>query len=114
MTQSPGEWSTFLIILAVGFAVTEPWRWAGSLLGRRIDPESEAFRWVRAVSIALIAALLSRMVVFPSGALAQVAAPVRIGAFLVCTALYFLGGRSLTAAIVGGVVTLIAGHWLIG
>ena len=62
MTQSPGEWSTFLIILAVGFAVTEPWRWAGSLLGRRIDPESEAFRWVRAVSIALIAALLSRMV----------------------------------------------------
>lgn len=114
MTQSPGDWTTFLIILAVGFAVTEPWRWAGSLLGRRIDPDSEAFRWVRAVSIALIAALLSRMVVFPSGALAAVAAPVRVGAFLICAGLYFAAGRSLTAAILGGVGTLMIGHWLVG
>lgn len=78
------------IIVVAGVAMTEPWRWAGALLARDLDIESEVFRWVKAVSTALVAGLIARMIVFPSGALASVVAPARYGAFLGGVALFLL------------------------
>ena len=85
----------FLMLLAIGVLVHEPWRWAGYLLGRRLDPEDEIFKWVKAVSTALVAALAARLLLFPSGALAGIPLWLRLAAFALGLAVFY--GTRMTA-----------------
>ena len=64
-----------------GFLATEVWRWLGLLVGSRLDVAGEVFQWVRAVATALVAGMVTRMLLFPAGALADVALTVRLTAF---------------------------------
>ena len=89
--------------------MSEPWRWAGALVGRNINPESEVFAWVRAVSAAIVAGLVMRMLVFPSGALTDVSLALRGVALFAGLAGYFLTGRRLGLGIASGLVVLLAG-----
>ena len=102
--------SGYLILLIAGFLANEVWRWAGVLVGSRLDLDGQPFLWVRAVALALVAGLVSRMVLFPAGALANVAVVVRLGAFAGAIALYYLTRRNLAAGVVGGGLLLIAGE----
>ena len=88
-----GEWGGYLAFFLAGFVVSEPWRWAGAILGRTIDPGSEIFAWVRAVSTAIIAALCARLIIFPSGALADVGLTLRLVALAAGVGVYLLSGR---------------------
>lgn len=112
----PGSWGElggYLPFFLAGFLVSEPWRWAGALVGRRIDPESQVFAWVRAVSAAIVAGLVTRMLVFPSGALADVPLGLRTGALAVGIAVYVLLGRRLGLGIAAGVAALLAGRLIL-
>lgn len=102
----------YLVLLLVAVLAHEPWRWLGFLVGARLDPEGEFFQWVKAVSTALVAGLVGRLLFFPSGALASVPSAVRITAFSVAVAIYVFSGRSLWWAIVAGSTTLVAGTLL--
>lgn len=116
MSNLPGAWGElggYLPFFLAGFLVSEPWRWAGALLGRNIDPDSEVFAWVRAVSAAIVAGLVARMLVFPSGALADVALWLRGGALAAGIAAYFLLGRRLGLGIGAGIAVLLAGQLLV-
>lgn len=104
----------FAVLLAMAILVHEPWRWAGWAIGRSLDPEGEVFRWVRAVSTALVCALCARLVVFPAGALESVPALVRIGALCLGLAAYFVSGRVLLAGILTGTGTIVLGKVLLG
>ncbi|MBI1384423.1 MAG: AzlD domain-containing protein [Rhizobiales bacterium] len=104
----PAGAAGYAVILIAGVLMTEPWRWAGALLARDIDVDSEIFRWVKAVSTALVAGLVARMVVFPSGALAEVALASRVGAFLVSVGV-FLGLAGRLAYGVRIIVSVLAG-----
>ena len=113
MSELSGVWggnSGYLAFFLAGFVASEPWRWAGALIGRQIDPASGVFVWVKAVATAIVAGLVSRMMVFPTGALADVDWPVRAAAFGIGTAADFLARGSLGAGILAGSAVLIAGR----
>jgi hypothetical protein len=97
----------YLTLLAAGVLANECWRWLGVAVGSRLDLDGRPFLWVRGVALALVAGLVSRMILFPAGALANVPLSVRIGAFAGGIALYFLGRRNLAVGVVGGSVLLM-------
>lgn len=107
-----GQWGGYLPFFLAGFLVSEPWRWAGAIVGRSIDPDSELFSWVRAVSTAIVAGLVSRMLVFPTGELALVGLGLRITAVLIGIVAYYLAGRRLGLGIAVGMALLLAGQAL--
>ncbi len=109
-----GTWGGYLPFFVAGFLACEPWRWAGVLLGRGLDPQSEVFIWARAVSSAIVAGLVSRIVVFPTGALAAMSVPTRYGAAAVGIAAFFAFRKSLGAGVVAGTLALLGGYFTIG
>ncbi|WP_072385663.1 AzlD domain-containing protein [Hyphomicrobium sp. CS1BSMeth3] len=117
MSNLPGVWGTwggYLPFFVAGFLASEPWRWAGALIGRDLDPNSEVFIWVRAVSSAIVAGLVARLVVFPTGAMAAMSAPTRYGAAAVGIAAFFAFRKNLGAGVLAGTLALLAGHFIIG
>lgn len=103
----------YLTLLLAGFFANECWRWLGVAVGGRLDLNGQAFLWVRAVALALVAGLVSRMILFPAGALANVPLAIRVGAFAGGIALYFLARRNLAAGVVGGAALLMAAQMLV-
>lgn len=103
----------YLTLFLAGSLATEIWRWLGLALGSRLDAAGPLFQWVRAVATALVAGLVTRMVLFPAGALMQVPLAARLGAFAGGVALYFLLRRNLAAG-VGGAAALLMAAQLVG
>lgn len=100
-------WS-LLVILAIAALAHEPWRWAGLAIGARLDPDGEVFHWVRAVSNALVAALCTRLIAFPAGALEAVPWGVRAASLVIGIAAFFLIRRHLGIGILAGCAALVA------
>ncbi|HEX6001568.1 MAG TPA: AzlD domain-containing protein [Hyphomicrobiaceae bacterium] len=98
----------YLTLLLAGILANETWRWLGLAVGSRLDVSGAPFQWVRAVATALVSGLVARMLLFPTGALAEVPVPVRLGAFLGGIALYFLLRRNVAAGVGGAAVLLMA------
>jgi len=103
----------YLTLFLAGFLATEIWRWLGLALGRRLDVAGQPFAWVRCVATALVAGLVSRMILFPAGALANVPLAVRLGAFAGGIGLYFALRRNLAAGVGGGAGLLMAAQMLV-
>jgi hypothetical protein len=103
----------YLTLFLAGTLATGVWRWLGAIVGSRIDVGGEAFQWVRAVATALVAGMVTRMVVFPAGTLAHTALSVRIAAFLGGIALYFVLRRNLAAGVLGGAALLVIAQLLL-
>jgi hypothetical protein len=97
----------YLTLILAGFLANEVWRWLGVVAGSRLDLGGQAFRWARAVALALVAGLTSRMVLFPAGALANVPLAIRVGAFAGGIALYLIFRRNLAAGVGGGAALLM-------
>jgi len=96
----------YLALAAVAALAHEPWRWLGLYLGRSIDADSEMFRWVRAVATALVAALVTRLILFPAGALEGVALWLRLAAFAAGVGIFYATGRHAAAGIFGSAAVL--------
>lgn len=79
----------YAMMVVFAALVHEPWRWAGYAVGRKLDPNDEIFRWVKAVSTALVAALAMRLLLFPAGALASVPLWLRVLAFVAGLAVFY-------------------------
>lgn len=105
---------SFLVMTAIALLVHEPWRWAGYMLGRRLNPEDEIFKWVKSVSTALVAALAARLLLFPSGALAGIPMWLRIAAFLLGIAVFYLTGRAAWIGVCAGAALIAAGKLMLG
>jgi hypothetical protein len=103
----------YLTLLLAGFLANECWRWLGVAVGGRLDLDGRLFMWVRAVALALVAGLVSRMILFPAGALANVPMAIRLGAFAGGIALYLLARRNLAAGVVGGAAILMVAQMLL-
>lgn len=108
--MTPGE--TALYILVAGVAATAIWRVAGVFLSSGVSEDGALIAWVKAVSTALVAGLIARIVIFPPGALADVSTPLRLGAFALAVAVYFLARRHMGLGILAGTAALISGHLL--
>lgn len=97
-------WWPFVFILVAGWLATDVWRWLGVLIGNRLDETSQALVLVRAIATALVAAVIARLIVFPSGALAETALALR----LIAAALGFLAFQMAGQRIVVGVGVALA------
>lgn len=95
-----------IVLLLISLLAHEPFRWLGFYLGRGIDAGSEVFIWVRAVSTALVAGLVSRLVIFPAGTLDDVAMTWRISAVAIGLGIYALT-KHLGAGVFGAAAALL-------
>ncbi len=68
---SGGLWP-YLVVILFGFLPSEIWRWAAVFLVRGLSEDAEILVWVRAVATALLAGVVAKLLLSPSGALAVV------------------------------------------
>lgn len=102
MPDLPGGVLFGWAMLGLAVAATFGWRFLGVVLAGRIDPESPLFDWVSAVAYAMVAGLMMRIVVFPSGAIAATPVADRVLAAAVALAVWYWRGRSLAPGLAAG------------
>jgi len=105
------EHHPYLVLILVGFLPNEVWRIFGIVMGRGLHENSEVIIWVRAVAVAVLAAVIAKLVLVPPGALASVPMSVRLAA-IACGFLAFLVvRRSVFAGLVAGESALMIGGY---
>jgi branched-subunit amino acid transport protein len=97
----------WLLVIAAGLG-TYLWRGLGVLLSGRIKVNSELFNWVACVAYAMVAGLISRIVIVPGGMLAQTALAERLIACGLAVAAYYLSRRNLLVGVGAGVAAIMA------
>ncbi len=108
------ELGPYLALILVGFLPNEVWRVIGIVVARRLDEESELLVWVRAVATAVLAGVISQLVLTPPGALADVALGARLGAALAGFIAFLLVRRSIFVGVLVGEIALVIGALLTG
>ncbi|MBS0338185.1 MAG: AzlD domain-containing protein [Proteobacteria bacterium] len=98
-----------LLAIACGLG-TYVWRGLGVAVSARVRPESELFAWIGCVAFAMLAGLISRVVLIPSGALEHTALWQRLAATGFALAAYFLFTKKNLFA---GVIASAAAMYLI-
>ena len=97
------------ILLAACGAATYLWRGPGVLLAAGIDPRRPAFTWVACVAYAIIAGVVSRMLVMPTGELAELTWGERtLGSGTALAVYFWLTRRNLFAGTLAGALALWA------
>ncbi|MDZ4735578.1 MAG: AzlD domain-containing protein [Rhodospirillaceae bacterium] len=94
-------------VIGIAAIVTYGWRFAGVLLGGRIDTNSRLFRWSAAVAYALLAALIARMILMPEGPLAATDLTHRLAAAAAAAFVFFLTRRNLLLGCAAGMAVLV-------
>ncbi len=107
-------WWPYLFIAIAGWLATDIWRWLGVLAGKRLREDSEALNWVRAVATSLVAAVVAKLILYPTGTLEQSPVWLRVGAIAVAAGVFFATGRKPIWAILTAMASLAAGLYLLG
>jgi branched-subunit amino acid transport protein len=98
-----------LALLVIASAIgTYAWRGLGVLLSGRIQVNSELFNWVACVAYAMVAGLISRILLIPSGMLVQTLLVERLGACVLALIAYYLSRRNLLVGVGVGVAAIMA------
>ncbi|NHT78700.1 branched-subunit amino acid transport protein AzlD [Rhizobium sp. PP-WC-2G-219] len=113
MNWQPDAWGYVFIAIA-GFLATDIWRWLGVVAGRRLREDSEVLNWVRAVATALVAGVVSKLIVFPTGVLESSPLWLRVGSIAVGALAFFLGRQVPAIGIAAAIAFLGAGLYLLG
>ncbi|MCD6042966.1 MAG: hypothetical protein K0R40_2569 [Burkholderiales bacterium] len=97
------------LLLACG-AATYLWRGPGVLISAGINPRSDLFTWISCVAYAIIAGVVSRMLLMPTGALAETTLLERaLGSAAGAVAYFQLTRRNLLVGVSAGAIAL----WLL-
>jgi len=107
---SEGPW-WILILMVVGALATYFWRALGVALSGRINTDSRLFEWVACVAYAMLAGLISRMILLPNGPLAETATTDRILGAVIALAIFFLARRSVGLGVAAGAGALVLITW---
>ena len=83
-----------LAILVTSFA-TYISRFFGVLTSEKINEKSKIYRWFNCLAYSTLAALISRILIFPSGALAETSFLIRIIVILLSIFLFLITKRNL-------------------
>ena len=102
--NSPGY--LWMLVLAA-IAATYLWRFLGVLFSRDINPEGPVFQWITCVSYAMLAGLISRMVIIPVGALVEVPLWIRVTGIVVGLVVFFIARRMVLAGVGAGFAVFI-------
>lgn len=104
-------WPYFLMVL-VGYLPNEIWRAFGLVLARGLNEDSEVVVWSRAVATAILAGVIAKLVLFPTGALGAIPLSVRIISSVVGFAVFLAAKRSVSAGVLAGEAALLIGGFL--
>ena len=83
-----------LVILVTSFA-TYLSRFLGVASSEKMDIRSKIFKWFNCIAYAILAALIARMVVFPSGVLSESPLIIRLLVILFSIAIFLLAKKNL-------------------
>lgn len=98
------------LLLAICGLATYLWRGPAVLAAAGVNPKGEFFAWISCVAYAIIAGVVSRMLILPTGALAETTGLERLLGGALALAVYFrLTDRNLFAGVIAGAAAL----WLI-
>ncbi|MDC0030964.1 AzlD domain-containing protein [Candidatus Pelagibacter sp.] len=86
--------SILLIILATSIA-TYLSRFLGVLSSEKIKESSKIFRWFNCLAYSTLAALITRMMIFPVGTLSEADYLSRAIVILICLTIYFASKKNL-------------------
>ena len=95
------------LIAACGLG-TYLWRGLGVALSGRIEVDSELFQWTACVAYAMVAGLIMRIILMPTGLLAATPLEDRLLACAAALAAYYAARRNLFAGVVTGAAALVA------
>ncbi len=110
MVEGINTWAGFGLLLAVSLLAHEPWRWLGLYLGRRVSVDGELIQWIKAVSTALVSALVMRLMLFPPEGLGEMSLTARVVGIVAGVAVFWISGRHVAIGVAGGTIALfIAG-----
>jgi branched-subunit amino acid transport protein AzlD len=101
----------YLLVIFAGFLPTDVWRWAAVVFGRKLDEDSEIMTFIRGVANAMVAGVIMKLVLFPTGDLAAVPLWLRGGAVVLSFAAYFVCRRSMLIGVLAGEALLITGAY---
>lgn len=104
-------WWPFVMILVAGWLATDVWRWLGVFAGGWLREDGELLIWVRCVATALVAGVISKLILFPQGALAETSLSLRLAAAGFGFAAFFLSRQRVVVGVLAAEVFLLAG-WL--
>ena len=105
-----GWWAVALVVL-VGFLPSEVWRVAAGVMARWVDDGSELFVWVKMVAAALVAAVVTQMMLQPPPALQMVPLWGRLLALGLGLGMYFVARRRLAPGVATGLLAMLALAW---
>ena len=95
-----------LLAIACG-AGTYLWRGLGVAVSSRLAPDSELFAWVGSVAFAMLAGLVSRIVLIPSGPLEHTALWQRLAATAISLVVYLaITRKNLFAGVMTSAVAM--------
>lgn len=95
------------VVLSSGL-ICYGWRALGVTLSHSLDPDGALARWLTCVSYAMLAAVVARMIILPSGALAASTDLVRYGACAVALGVFLALRRGVLAGTAAGFLALLA------
>ena len=70
--------TSIALVIIVTSVATYLSRFLGVLSSEKIKETSKIYRWFNCLAYSTLAALIARMIIFPSGALAEADYPIRI------------------------------------
>ena len=87
--------TSIAIVIVVTSVATYLSRFLGVLSSEKIKETSKIYRWFNCLAYSTLAALIARMIIFPSGALAEVDYPIRIIVLISSILIFYLGKKNL-------------------
>jgi len=99
--------SPYLVIILAGFLPSEIWRWLAVFLAKDIREDAEILVFVRAVASALLAGVVAKLLIAPSGGLASIPAFWRGGAVVAGVMGFLAFRRSVFAGVLVGEAVLV-------
>lgn len=108
---SLGGFGPYVTILIAATLPTYIWRFLGVMLAGKMSDDGELFVWVKAVATALVAAVIARLILFPTGPLGDLDLAVRVGAAAFGLFVYIVSRERLVLGVLAAELVLLVG-WL--
>lgn len=102
----------YLVLILAGYLPNEVWRLFGLLLARGLNEDSQVVVWSRAVATAILAGVIAKLILFSSGALADIPLTVRVSAAAIGFIVFLVVRRSVFAGVAAGEAVLLIGAYL--
>jgi branched-subunit amino acid transport protein len=87
--------SSIVLIIIITSVATYISRVLGVLTSERLSIKSKIFSWFNYVAYSILAALISRMIIFPAGALLESTLLIRLIVIAVCVSVFIYSKKNL-------------------